>query len=108
MFYYHFFAYFFVSTIEGRKYPFYGVQWHPERGSDMDLFANFFQSEANKNFHNCRISEDDRLQFKKVDCMIYSDQLYNHCNFYWHKKTSEHNKELCTVLNLGKPTNNSV
>ncbi|XP_029916659.1 gamma-glutamyl hydrolase [Myripristis murdjan] len=32
----------FVSTIEGKKYPFYGVQWHPE--------VNRFQWDSNHNF----------------------------------------------------------
>ncbi|KAJ0067935.1 hypothetical protein NL108_011735 [Boleophthalmus pectinirostris] len=32
----------FVSTIEGKKYPFYGVQWHPE--------VNRFQWKSDKNF----------------------------------------------------------
>ncbi|CAE7251855.1 gghA, partial [Symbiodinium pilosum] len=60
----------FVSTIEGRVHPIYGVQWHPERpifewGADegginhsahaieaMQYFANFFISEARKNSHS--------------------------------------------------------
>ena len=32
----------FVSTIEAHHYPFYGVQWHPERGCDMDEMVHFF------------------------------------------------------------------
>lgn len=98
----------FVSTIEGRRYPFYGVQWHPERGNDMDHLAKYFYSESKKNTNVCSILDEQKLQFKKVDCMVYSGELYNHCNFYWHTKTSEHNKELCTILNLGKPTNNAI
>ena len=39
----------YVSTIEGRFYPFYGVQWHPERSSAMDYFAKFFVNELKKN-----------------------------------------------------------
>ena len=39
----------FVSTIEGRHYPFYGVQWHPERSSEMDELAKFFRHELQKN-----------------------------------------------------------
>ena len=98
----------FVSTIEGRQYPFYGVQWHPERSSDADALARFLSSELGKNTHTKRVPESKALQYKKVDCMNYSDQIYNYCNFFWHKKTSEHNRNLCNVLNLGKPTNNAV
>ncbi|XP_061623700.1 gamma-glutamyl hydrolase isoform X2 [Phyllopteryx taeniolatus] len=32
----------FISTLEGKKYPFYGVQWHPE--------VNCFQWDSRKNF----------------------------------------------------------
>ena len=55
-----------------------------------------------------KIPDSKKLQFKQIDCMNYSNQIYNHCNFYWFKKTSEHNRNLCNVLNLGAPTNNAV
>jgi len=59
----------FGSTIEGWKYPFYAVQWHPERNQfdwgpkeglvktpqalrAMQAVAGFFLSEARKNFHS--------------------------------------------------------
>jgi len=101
----------FVSTIEGRYYPFYGVQWHPERSDDADCFAKFLCEELlinqisrpTKNF-----PIEKKLQYRTVHCMTYSDKIYNFCNFYWHQKTSEHNKELCSVLNVGTPINNSV
>lgn len=98
----------FVSTIEAIDYPFYGVQWHPERSEDMDFLAEFLFSEVKKNKHRFNLEDKYLLQFKKINCMTYSDNLYKYCNFYWHKKTSEHNKNLCNILNLGKPTNNSV
>ena len=98
----------FVSTIEANKYPFYGVQWHPERSKHADIFAQFFACELKKNKHKKKIQKNDILEYKKVNCMTYSNGLYNNCNFYWHKKTSAHNKRLCNVLNLGEPTNNSV
>jgi gamma-glutamyl hydrolase len=94
----------FVSTIEGRFYPFFGVQWHPERSSEMDYFATVFATEVNKNLHNKRIPKNKKMQYKNIDCMNYSDQLYNRCNFYWHNNTSEHSRKLCGVLNKGKKT----
>lgn len=98
----------FVSTIEAKDYPFYGVQWHPERSSDADALANFLASEVMKNKHRKRVPSSKKKQFKVVECMNYSGNLYNYCNFYWHQKTSEHNQKLCNVLNLGTPTNNAV
>jgi hypothetical protein len=58
----------FVSTIEGKHFPFYGVQWHPERPQfdwkegeginrgaatvrAMFAFSEFFVNEARKNKH---------------------------------------------------------
>ena len=93
----------FVSTIEGIKHPFYGVQWHPERSRQMDYFSEFFASEVKKNKHKLRVDETKHMEDKKINCMTYSGSIYKTCNFYWHTKTSAHNKKLCTVLNLGKP-----
>ena len=99
----------FVSTIEARDFPFYGVQWHPERGSDMQYLIEFFKKEAKK---SKKILKDGLsikpLQHKRVNCMTYSDNLYKFCDFYWHKKTSAHNKNLCSIATLGKPKNNGV
>lgn len=96
----------FVSTIEGRFYPFYGVQWHPERDCTMDYFAKFFANELKKN--NNKLSRGGtkkltrKLHTKKIDCMNYSNSLYKKCNFYWHKKTSKHNKRLCSFAQTKK------
>jgi transketolase len=90
----------FVSTIEAHHYPFYGVQWHPERNSDMDEFGKFFLRELkkNKNKINNKITKrlEKKIYSKKIDCMNYSGDLYKKCNFYWHKKTSKHNRRLCS------------
>ena len=98
----------FISTIEANKYPFYGVQWHPERSKHADIFAQFFACELGKNKHTHKFPENQKLEYKNVNCMTYSNGIYNDCNFYWHTKDSTHNKNLCNVLNLGDPTNNSV
>ena len=91
----------FVSTIEGRYYPFFGVQWHPERSSEMDYFVKFFKSELRKNKKKLRKTR--RKLFKKeIDCFNYSDSLYKKCRFYWHKKTSKHNRKLCNAAQLLK------
>ena len=42
---------------------------------------------------------------KKIDCMNYSENLYKKCNFYWHKRTSAHNKKLCNIAQLSEKEN---
>lgn len=91
----------YVSTIEGKVYPFYGVQWHPERSSAMDYFANFFVNELKKN-KNKKKRYTRKIYTKEIDCFNYSNRLYKRCRFYWHKKTSKHNKRLCNAAQLMK------
>ncbi|KAL7827303.1 hypothetical protein SRHO_G00330210 [Serrasalmus rhombeus] len=68
----------FVSTMEGRKYPFYGVQWHPEVNRFQwspqysfphsknavrlaSLLAEFFVNEGRKSFHHfSQVEEESR------------------------------------------------
>ena len=92
----------YVSTIEARHYPFYGVQWHPERSSEMDYFVKFFIKEMRKNPKKRSKNKTKKMFSKKIDCMGYSNSLYKKCNFYWHKKTSKHNKRLCNVAQIEK------
>jgi len=91
----------YVSTIEGRFYPFYGVQWHPERSSAMDYFAKFFINELKKNRTKNK-KHTRKIYTKEVDCFNYSNRLYKRCRFYWHKKTSKHNRKLCSAAQLLK------
>ena len=91
----------FVSTIEGRYYPFYGVQWHPERSSEMDCFANFFKAELRKNHRKPKRFSKKVLK-KDIDCFNYSNRLYKRCRFYWHTRTSRHNRQLCNAAQLLK------
>jgi gamma-glutamyl hydrolase len=59
----------YVSTIEGRFYPFYGVQWHPERSAAMDYFAKFFVNELKKNrTKNKRHTR--KIYTKEIDCFL--------------------------------------
>lgn len=89
----------YVSTIEGRFYPFYGVQWHPERSSAMDFFAKFFVNELKKNRTKNKKSTQ-KIYTKEIDCFNYSNRLYKRCSFYWHKRTSKHNRRLCSAAQL--------
>lgn len=91
----------YVSTIEAYHYPFYGVQWHPERSSEMDYFVKFLIKELRKNpIRNKKTLK--KMFSKNVDCMGYSNSLYKKCRFYWHKHTSKHNKKLCNVAQILK------
>jgi len=73
----------FVSTIEGKVYPVYATQWHPERpqyawetgiglvhsfdsATSMQYMSNFFVQETRKNFHKFT------NQTKENDALIYS------------------------------------
>ncbi|KAJ7338868.1 hypothetical protein JRQ81_012770 [Phrynocephalus forsythii] len=66
----------FISTMEGHKYPFYGVQWHPEKNpfewknspgiphsrsavKVAYFLADFFVSEARKSSHHFSSKEDE-------------------------------------------------
>ncbi|CAL9708002.1 unnamed protein product [Knipowitschia caucasica] len=65
----------FVSTIEGKKYPFYGVQWHPEVNrfswapknyphsyhavQVSSLLAQFFVNEGRRSFHKFKDPEEE-------------------------------------------------
>jgi len=65
----------FIAAMEGRKYPFYGVQFHPElrqyeqskRAPELKYvklaqkFANFFVDEARKSSHRMSIKESIAL-----------------------------------------------
>ncbi|XP_057688177.1 gamma-glutamyl hydrolase [Corythoichthys intestinalis] len=68
----------FVSTIEGKKYPFYGVQWHPEVNRFQwdsklsfphsshavqlsSLLAQFFVNEGRRSLHNFDDPEKEAL-----------------------------------------------
>ncbi|KAL0107080.1 hypothetical protein PUN28_015548 [Cardiocondyla obscurior] len=67
----------FISTIEHKQFPFYGLQFHPEKnlyewvtgkniphGSNATIvsqyFANFFVNEARKNSHEFRTKEEEK------------------------------------------------
>ena len=45
----------FISAIEGKKHPIYGVQFHPEFQKTSSAFADFFIGELSKNKNKCKI-----------------------------------------------------
>ena len=90
----------FVAIIESHHFPFYGVQWHPERNREMDAFVKFFVKEVKKSKRKIKYIKRHPMFTKKINCFNYSEGLYKKCNFYWHQKTSEHNKKLCSYAQL--------
>lgn len=94
----------FVAIIEGAYYPFYGVQWHPERNSEMNALVEFFSKEVRKSKKPKtlkKVFETYKLmKYKQIDCMAYSNSLYKKCNFYWHKNTSYHNMAMCNYAQI--------
>merc|ERR1712179_420906 len=85
----------FISTIEARKYPFYGVQWHPEKNNfeHTTLYsqlpnsangvlvaqytANFFVNEARKNLHKFPSKEMEENSLIYNYNPIYSARKYS-------------------------------
>ncbi|CAK0906290.1 unnamed protein product [Prorocentrum cordatum] len=86
----------FVSTVEARQYPIYGVQWHPERPifswdadegginhgahaiESMQYFANFLVNEARKNDHRFPSANDER------GALIYNYVPIGHSSLSWY------------------------
>jgi gamma-glutamyl hydrolase len=73
----------FVSLIEGKKYPFYGVQWHPELSKKTyNILISFVNDIKNS---KKKILLDKKVIKPTIDnkiCPNYSDGLYTKCLFY--------------------------
>ncbi|CAL1608278.1 unnamed protein product [Knipowitschia caucasica] len=84
----------FISTMEGNQYPFYGVQWHPEKGPFEWIdkpgivhsaaavqisfhMASFFVSEARKNQHKFSSEQEEET------ALIYNHIPHYKKNFYF-------------------------
>ena len=77
-----------IAAIEGKYYPIYGVQWHPERQRSGGHFADFFVSELKKNKHHCfRHGQGYDLGHKRVlplphKCVQYPEHKGLLCYFF--------------------------
>lgn len=96
----------FVSTIEGKKYPFYGVQWHPERKKNFYKLSVFFANEVKKNNNKIYEIKTKNMKTKKIKCMRYSNDLYKYCNFYWEKDDKKNNPKMCNIVANSKKNKN--
>jgi gamma-glutamyl hydrolase len=75
----------FISIIEAYKYPFYGVQFHPENIKSQKYFASFLVSEINKNITNIIFNKKDILKYNTYSHCYDFDKLDEiKCRFYKH------------------------
>jgi gamma-glutamyl hydrolase len=73
----------YVAAIEGKYYPVYGVQWHPERQKNCGPFADFFIGELKKNGHKCRRFFPSMLTtMKPHKCIQYPEHKERLCYFF--------------------------
>ena len=91
----------FVSSMEARDYPFYGLQWHPEKVSFMDTLvaardleqpdsaftmsrwmSDYLREEANKNNNSfLSIEEQERFHFKRYETREKFAESVSQLNF---------------------------
>jgi len=71
----------YVTAIEGKYYPIYGVQGHPERQKRSAPFLSFFISELQKNRHHTCVPFM-RTMYTAKKCVHYKDQRNALCYFF--------------------------
>lgn len=79
----------YVSAIEGKRYPIYGVQWHPERQESGGPFADFLISELKRNSNSCRNSDSCKIIPRSIrstltpkKCIHYPELIKYKCYFF--------------------------
>jgi gamma-glutamyl hydrolase len=74
----------YVSAIEAKYYPIYGVQWHPERQKTYGTpFVDFFISELRKNKHKSHSQLPYLGTIKKpYKCIQYPEHKELYCYFF--------------------------
>ncbi len=74
----------YVAAIEAKKWPIYGVMWHPERQSNGGLFLSFFLAECKKNKHQCPIRlKTLRDTHTPHRCIQYPEHADRLCYFFF-------------------------
>ncbi|XP_067083902.1 gamma-glutamyl hydrolase [Osmerus mordax] len=90
----------FVSTMEGKKYPFYGVQWHPEVNRFMwntkmnfphspnavrvsSLLAEFFVNEGRRSWHSFSSPEEEAASLIYNYTPTYSANFTSYQQIYF-------------------------
>jgi gamma-glutamyl hydrolase len=72
----------YVAAIEGKYFPVYGVQWHPERQRTTGHFIDFFISELKKNTHKGVAYPYLRTVMKPHKCVQYPEHKNLLCYFF--------------------------
>ena len=74
----------YVAAIEARKWPIYGVQWHPERQEHGKAFARFFVSEMRKCPRPGLVASITTLgeRMKTYKCIQYPEHSERECYFF--------------------------
>jgi len=75
----------FIAIIEGKKYPFYGVQWHPEVNIKFKSLLKFYINELKKNKTKIELKNLKKFKEKhtrKINCNKYNKSK---CMIYWYK-----------------------
>lgn len=73
----------YVAAIEGKRYPIYGIQWHPERQISSGLFASFFISEMKRNSHRTSLPiRSIRYILNPEKCIQYPEHKGRWCYFF--------------------------
>lgn len=89
----------FVSTIEAYDYPFYGVQWHPERKQSFFPLSIFFAKELRKNKKNIISKKNNHtLKQNRVKCMKYSNDIYKKCDFFYEQNDTVVDDVVCNYV----------
>ena len=96
----------FLSTIEAKKYPFYGTQWHPEKNSFewplweniphqamsikvAQYMSNFFVNEARYSKHKFPTIEEEQSALIYNYCPVYTGKVSKFDQCYIFNKTSQ-------------------
>lgn len=97
----------FVSTIEAYDYPFYGVQWHPERKRNFFKLSKFFYEELKNNTKPIYQKKHTRkLKRNRVKCMKYSNDIYKKCDFFYEKNDKLVDDKKCDYIAEHKKDSN--
>jgi gamma-glutamyl hydrolase len=72
----------YVTAIEGKHYPIYGVQSHPERQRKSGPFLDFFIAELGKNRHHSYRIPFLRSIYTPHKCLQYKEQKHVLCYFF--------------------------
>jgi gamma-glutamyl hydrolase len=74
----------YVAAVEARKWPIYGVQWHPERQEHGKAFARFFVSEMRKCPRPGLAVSVPSLgeRMKTYKCVQYPEHARRECYFF--------------------------